>query len=157
MDFTAKLIQIMNPITGEGKNGPWKRQEYIFETESQYPRKICVSVWGDRGISDPSIMQVGNVLTVSFDLESREFNGRWYTDVRAWKIALPLAAPAGAYPPAGTYPAPGGAMGAYPGTPVTSAQAPFGAAATPAAAPAAPEFSSSDMGGMPAGGDDLPF
>ncbi|MEG1499250.1 MAG: DUF3127 domain-containing protein [Bacteroidales bacterium] len=94
MDFTAKLIQIMPPITGEGKNGTWKRQEYIFETESQYPRKICVSVWGDKGITDMNIMKEGNVLNVSFDLESREFNGRWYTDIRAWRIQLPGASAA---------------------------------------------------------------
>lgn len=86
MDFTAKLIQIMPPIEGEGKNGPWKRQEYIFETDGQYPKKVCVSVWGDKGISDPSIMQAGNILNVSFEVESREYNGRWYTDIRAWKI-----------------------------------------------------------------------
>ena len=101
MEFTAKLIQINEPVTGEGKNGPWKRQEFIFETESQYPRKICVSVWGDRAIQDPSIMQIGNVLTVAFDLESREYNGRWYTDVRPWRITLPAAPGAApAYAPA---------------------------------------------------------
>lgn len=138
MDFTAKLIQIMPPITGEGKNGQWKRQEYIFETESQYPRKICVSVWGDRGITDPSIMQVGNVLTVSFDLESREFNGRWYTDVRAWKIALPMAAPSAGYAPNPAYAAP--------------APSPVSVASS---APAAPEFPSAAPGGDAS--DDLPF
>lgn len=155
MDFTAKLIQIMPPITGEGKNGQWKRQEYIFETESQYPRKICVSVWGDRGISDPNIMQVGNVLTVSFDLESREFNGRWYTDVRAWRISLPLAAPAGggyAQTPAG-YASPGQSPSYAPAAPQTYAPASATAAAS---ASMAPEFPTSNLG-APADGDDLPF
>lgn len=150
MEFTAKLIQINEPVTGEGKNGPWKRQEFIFETESQYPRKICVSVWGDRAIQDPSIMQVGNVLTVAFDLESREYNGRWYTDVRPWRITLPTA------------------PGAVPGMPAQAYQAPQAGyqapAAQPYAAPAgmpqqpaaqAPEFPNAPAGGDAA--DDLPF
>lgn len=137
MDFTAKLIQINEPVTGEGKNGTWKRQEFIFETESQYPRKICVSVWGDRAIQDPSIMQIGNVLNVAFDLESREYNGRWYTDVRPWRITLPGAAPA---PQAGYQSAPA----------VASAPA-----AAPAAAPVAPEFPTAPAGGDEV--DDLPF
>lgn len=140
MDFTAKLIQINEPITGEGKNGPWKRQEFIFETESQYPRKICVSVWGDRAIQDPGIMQIGNVLNVAFDLESREYNGRWYTDVRPWRISLPAQA------------APQGGFQASP------AVAPAPAASAPAASPAAPiapEFPAAPAGGSDV--DDLPF
>ena len=137
MDFAAKLIQINEPVTGEGKNGTWKRQEFIFETESQYPRKICVSVWGDRAIQDPSIMQIGNVLNVAFDLESREYNGRWYTDVRPWRITLPGAAAA---PQAGYQAAP------------AAAPAP---GAAPAAAPVAPEFPAAPAGGDEV--DDLPF
>ncbi|MDR1740129.1 MAG: DUF3127 domain-containing protein [Bacteroidales bacterium] len=86
MEFTAKLLQIREAQTGEGKNGPWKRQEYIFETDGQYPKKICVTVWGDRAIQDPSIMEIGNLLDVHFDLESREHNDRWYSDIKAWKI-----------------------------------------------------------------------
>lgn len=110
MDFNAKLVKIEEPVTGEGKNGPWKKQSYIFETESQYPRQICVMVWGDKAISNPAIMQIGNRLNVSFELESREYNGRWYTDVRAWRIqeatmggapmGMPAAAPAAQAAPA---------------------------------------------------------
>lgn len=139
MDFTAKLIQINEPVTGEGKKGPWKKQEFIFETESQFPRKIRVLVWGDRAITNPSIMQVGNVLNVAFDLESREYEatGRWYTDVIAWRITLPGAAPA---PQAGYQSAPA----------VASAPA-----AAPAAAPVAPEFPTAPAGGDEV--DDLPF
>jgi hypothetical protein len=86
MEFTAKLIQVREAQTGEGKNGPWKRQEYIFETDGQYPKKICVTVWGDRAIQDSSIIEIGNLLDVHFDLESREHNDRWYSDIKAWKI-----------------------------------------------------------------------
>lgn len=84
MQLTAKLIQVLPPQTGTGKNGPWKKQEIIVETEGQYPKKVCVSVWGDK-ISENQL-KVGIQLNISFDVESREYNGRWYTDVKAWKI-----------------------------------------------------------------------
>lgn len=84
MQLTAKLIQVLPLQTGTGKNGQWKKQDIIVETEATYPKKICVSVWGDK--IDASGLQTGNLLKIDFDVESREFNGRWYTDVKAWKI-----------------------------------------------------------------------
>ncbi|MDR0711988.1 MAG: DUF3127 domain-containing protein [Prevotellaceae bacterium] len=86
MELKAKLIQLLPLQTGEGRNGPWKKQDFIVETDGQYPRKVCFSIWGDK--VNPSILAVGNTLNVSFEAESREFNGRWYTDLRAWKIDL---------------------------------------------------------------------
>lgn len=85
MQLTAKLIQVLPLQTGNGKNGQWKKQDIVVETtESQYPKKICVSVWGDK-ISESQLV-IGSLLTISFDVESREFNGKWYTDVKAWKV-----------------------------------------------------------------------
>ncbi|MFR9165494.1 MAG: DUF3127 domain-containing protein [Dysgonomonas sp.] len=84
MQLTAKLIQVLPVQTGTGRNGEWKKQDVIVETEGQYPKKICVSIWGDK-IND-SVLQIGNMLDISFDLESREYNGRWYTTVKAWKV-----------------------------------------------------------------------
>lgn len=86
MDFNAKLVRICEPVTGNGKNGTWTRQQFVFETEGNYPKQICVTVWGDKAIQNPNIMQIGARLNVAFELESREYNGRWYTDVRAWRI-----------------------------------------------------------------------
>lgn len=86
MDFNAKLVRICEPVTGNGKNGTWMRQQFVFETEGNYPKQICVTVWGDKAIQNPGIMQIGARLNVAFELESREYNGRWYTDVRAWRI-----------------------------------------------------------------------
>lgn len=84
MQLTAKLIQVLPLQTGEGKNGAWKKQDIILETESQYPKKICVSVWGDK--INENQLKIGSQLKIDFDVESREFNGRWYTDVKAWKV-----------------------------------------------------------------------
>ncbi len=95
MQLTAKLVQLLPVQTGSGKNGQWKKQDIIMETDGPYPKKICVSIWGDK--IDESQLQLGNQLRVDFDIESREYNGRWYTDVKAWKVE-----PAGAASPAGT-------------------------------------------------------
>jgi len=84
MQLTAKLIQLLPLQSGTGKNGQWKKQDIIVETDATYPKKICVSIWGDK--IDASQLQLGNQLKIDFDVESREFNGRWYTDVKAWKI-----------------------------------------------------------------------
>jgi hypothetical protein len=84
MEIQGKIIQVLPLQSGEGKNGPWKKQDFVIETESQYPKKVCISVWGDR--IDDNIIQEGNPVVASIDVESREYNGRWYTDVKAWKL-----------------------------------------------------------------------
>lgn len=84
MELEGKIIQI-NPLqTGEGKNGTWKKQDFIVETNAQYPKKICISVWGDK--VDQFALKENENVKVSIDIESREYNQRWYTDVRAWKV-----------------------------------------------------------------------
>jgi hypothetical protein len=85
MEIKGKIIQVLPLQTGEGKNGVWKKQEFILETsDSQYPKKICMAAWGDK-FGDGAI-SANNEVNVSFDVESREYNGRWYTDVKVWKI-----------------------------------------------------------------------
>jgi hypothetical protein len=129
MEITGRIIQLLPLQTGQGKNGVWKKQDFVIETDGQYPKKVCISAWGDK-VSD-SVLVVGKEVNVFFDIESREFNGRWYTDVRAWKVEEG-----------------GGA-----------AEAPYFAAASPAAStPAAnkavaPDFLVSAEDGK----DDLPF
>lgn len=94
MQLSGRIVSLLPMQTGTGKNGTWRKQEVILETEGQYPRKICVAVWGDR--IDEQQLQVGNNLKVDVDVESREYNGRWYTDVKAWRVEVvaPGAAPA---------------------------------------------------------------
>ncbi len=93
MQLTARLVQLLPLQSGTGKNGQWKKQDIIVETEATYPKKVCISVWGDK--IDTASLQPGSSLKIDFDVESREFNGRWYTDVKAWKIeatGVPAAA-----------------------------------------------------------------
>lgn len=84
MEITGRIIQLLPLQTGQGKNGVWKKQDFVIETEGQYPKKVCISAWGDK-IGEHMLVE-GKEVTVSFDIESREFNGRWYTDVKAWKV-----------------------------------------------------------------------
>lgn len=84
MQLTAKLTQLLSIQTGSGKNGEWKKQDIIVETEGQFPKRICVSIWGDK--INKGQLQIGNELKIDFDIESREYNGKWYTDIKASKI-----------------------------------------------------------------------
>ncbi|MCK9421053.1 MAG: DUF3127 domain-containing protein [Bacteroidales bacterium] len=84
MEITGKIIRVLALQQGEGKNGPWKKQEYVIETSDKIPRKVCFSLWGDK--VDQFRLTEGAEAGISFDLESREYNGRWYTDVKAWKV-----------------------------------------------------------------------
>ena len=86
LNISGIVLNILPLRTGTSKAGnPWQVQEYILETlGTQYPRKVCFEVFGDNVNKFP--MQVGQEVTVSIDVESREFNGRWYTSVRAWNV-----------------------------------------------------------------------
>lgn len=84
MDISGKIFQMLPPQTGQGKNGAWKKQEFILETGDTYPKKVCIAVWGEK--IDMNQFKPGQTVDVSFDVESREYNGRWYTDVKAWKV-----------------------------------------------------------------------
>ena len=86
MELVGKIIQVLPPQEGVGRNGnPWKLQGYVLETLEQYPRKVHFEVFGeDRIRQNPC--EIDQLVTISFDIESREFNGRWYTSIRAWRI-----------------------------------------------------------------------
>ena len=103
MEVVGKIIQVLPAQEGVGRNGnPWKVQPFVLETLDQYPRKVHFEVFGEERIKQ-NPCDIDQLVTVSFDIESREFNGRWYTSIRAWKIqqgdmtqqaaAAPAAAP----------------------------------------------------------------
>ena len=108
MEVVGKVVQVLPLQEGVGRNGnPWKLQGYVLETIENYPRKVHFEVFGeDRIKANPCA--IDQIVTVSFDIESREFNGRWYTSIRAWKIqqgdmtqqagVAPAAAPVAAAP-----------------------------------------------------------
>ncbi len=86
MQLAAKLTQLLPIQSGTGKNGEWIKQDIIVEIDTQYPKKVCISIWGDK-INERQL-QIGNLLKIDFDIESREYNSKWYTDIKAWKIEV---------------------------------------------------------------------
>lgn len=86
MEIQVKVIQKLSTKEGVSASGKaWMSYSFIGETIETYPRKVCFDVFGEKRIQENPI-SIDGVYNVSFDLESREFNGRWYTSVNAWKI-----------------------------------------------------------------------
>lgn len=84
LQVTGTVVDVLDEQSGEGRNGPWRKQEFILETGGQYPKQICMVQWGDN--IDKFAVQKGETLTAHIDIQSREYQGRWYTDVKAWRI-----------------------------------------------------------------------
>lgn len=85
LTISGRIALILPLQQGTSKAGnPWKKQSYVLETGGQYPKKVCFSLFGDKVDQFP--LQVGQEVTVSIDIESREFNARWYTEVNAWNV-----------------------------------------------------------------------
>jgi hypothetical protein len=85
MELTGIIIKVLPLQSGQGKNGTWTKQEYVIETEGQYPKKVCFLLWGER--IDNANIKEGEQMTISFDIESREYEGKWYTQINAWKVS----------------------------------------------------------------------
>lgn len=85
MELKGKVYEVLPVESGEGRNGTWKKQRVVLEMESgKYPKKVMIIFWGDL-VNHESFVQ-GNDIAVEIDIESREFNGKWYTDVKGWRI-----------------------------------------------------------------------
>lgn len=87
MEITGKIIAALPARGGVSQRtgNSWKVQEFVIETHDQYPRKCVFNVFGEDKLAEYNI-QVGDELTVSFDIDAREYNGRWYNDIRAWRV-----------------------------------------------------------------------
>ena len=86
MELAGKVIAVLEPRGGVSKAGnEWKAQEYVIETHDQYPKRMCFEVFGAEKIQQFNI-QVGEELNVSFDVDARQWNDRWFNTIRAWKV-----------------------------------------------------------------------
>ena len=87
MDIVGKIIQVLPLQSGTSSRtgNSWQVQSYVLETQEQYPRKVCFEIFGEDKIKN-NPCNIDDLVTVSFDIESREFNGRWYTSIRAWRV-----------------------------------------------------------------------
>ena len=84
MDAEGKIIVKLPLQSGVSKAGNnWSKQEYVIETQEAYPKKIHFSFFGDRANQYP--LEVGDTVRLSFDIDSHEYNGRWFTSINGWK------------------------------------------------------------------------
>ena len=130
MEITGNVVRLGGLTEGTSAKGPWRKQDLIIETDEQYPKTVCLTCWTNQ-IDEIQKMVPGQMIKAQIDISSREFNGKWYTDVRVWRFE-PVAA----------------------ATP-TAQPAPQAVNQTPPAAPAGgpEEFFGSESNN----GDDLPF
>lgn len=131
LELTGTIVQTLPYESGTSKAGKeWRKVVFILETQDQYPRKVAISLLNDN--IDKYAIQVGKVVTANLEIESREWNGKWYTEVKAWQITYPQGQPV--------------AQATQPTTQAYTQQAYTQPVATPAPAPAQPQAA-----------EDLPF
>ena len=85
METTAKLTQITNATEGTSQKGPWRKATVVFETQEQYPKTLAVDFFNTR-LEQATKIPLGTVCKVGFDISSREFNGKWYTNLNGFSI-----------------------------------------------------------------------
>jgi len=85
MEITGKITRVFEVVTGNGKKGMWSKQSFVIEQPGQYPKLVCVDLWGEDLIAKYDLV-VGITVTAHINIESREYYGRWYTDVRCYKL-----------------------------------------------------------------------
>ena len=87
MEFSGKVIAILPVRTGVSKTSgnEWKVQSYVVENHDQYPRRMCFEVFGADKI-DLFNIQMGEELNVSFDIDARQWQDKWFNSIRAWKV-----------------------------------------------------------------------
>jgi hypothetical protein len=86
LSVKGKVHQVLKVQSGTSKAGKeWSKQEFVIETDEQYPRNVCFTLFGDK-VSLLNGINAGEEVEVSFNLESREYNGRWFHNINAWKI-----------------------------------------------------------------------
>lgn len=115
MELTGKIIAVVPAQSGvsarTGNN--WMSQDYVIEVPGQYPKKCLFRIFGEDRIKQYNIQQ-GEDLTVQFDIDAHEFNGRWFNDIRAYNIIRGQVAPAAAAPQASPFPPAAGATAPFP-------------------------------------------
>ena len=84
LKLSGRVFKILDEQSGESKNGPWRKRDFILETKGKFPKKVCITQWADN--IDKQAVEEDMEVTVYIDIQSREYKGNWYTDVKAWKV-----------------------------------------------------------------------
>lgn len=85
MEIQGKVVRLGNLTEGTSARGAWRKQELIIETIEQYPKQVCLVCWGDR-VTEAQNFTPGQTIKAQISIESREFNGKWYTDVKPFRF-----------------------------------------------------------------------
>ncbi len=88
MEITGNLIEVLPEQYGESAKGKWVRGGFIIETIEQYPRKIAFTLWGEQKVENIKTVALNTTLKVTFEIESREWQEKWYTEARVSKITF---------------------------------------------------------------------
>lgn len=89
MEIQGKVVRLGNLTEGTSPRGAWRKQELIIETLEQYPKQVCLVCWGDR-VSEAQNFTPGQIIKAQISIESREFNGKWYTDVKPFRFEIEI-------------------------------------------------------------------
>ena len=86
LSIKGKIEKILNEESGVSRAGKeWRKQEFVIETDEQFPKKVCFTLFNDK-TSLAENLSPGQDVEVSFNIESREYNGKWFHNINAWKI-----------------------------------------------------------------------
>ena len=150
MEITGKLIKILPETRGESQRGPWVRGGFVIETDGEYPRMVAFTTFGEDRLAMVAAIPLNSPVVVTFTPESREYQERWYTDLRCSRIQsfvpgqMPPAATGYAWPAAAPQAAPAPAPAAAPAAPQAMPPQQPAAPQAPFASPLKPD-------------EDLPF
>lgn len=86
LEITGSLIKKLPSQSGTSARGEWQKQEFVIKTLDNFPKDVCLNVWGSDKVAELATYPEGELLKISFNVESREYNQKWYTDLRAWRI-----------------------------------------------------------------------
>lgn len=100
LELECTIRQKLALQQGQSSRGPWVKQEFVVEyQDGNFPNTVCANVWGQDKVNDLARYNVGDKVKISFNISSREYNSRWYTDIRVWRIASTADAPEGSAAP----------------------------------------------------------
>lgn len=93
IEIEGRIVEKLQPVGGVSARGNWTKQDFILEYEDgKFPTRVCINVWGEEMVKSLAGYAKGDTIKASLKLSSREYNGRWYTEIRAWKIEKTLGA-----------------------------------------------------------------
>lgn len=87
-EVEGKIVHIDNVVSGQSARGAWSKQDFVVEfQEGKFPSNVALTAWGEEKVAELAKFKVDSQVKVSFNINAREFKGRWYNELRAWRIS----------------------------------------------------------------------